>query len=75
MFHPIRSTRATIKNIKAAFRLFIDTLAQNSLALDVLAADQKQIRLQLDVLIAATDYLARAKRQELDRQGAGHRVR
>ena len=80
MFKKTRNKlRATIEAFKAAFALFIVTVenltrevASNTSKVEALAAEQKELQLKFDLLVDHTQYLAAAKRNELQRQG--HKV-
>jgi hypothetical protein len=72
MIHPIKQLRSTTADIKAAFRLFITTSQDNTIALRSLAAEQKELRERLDTLVDHSRFQVRVKKAELQR--AGHRV-
>ncbi len=57
------------KSIKAAFRLFIATVENNTAAIEALRAEQTQLRASLDTISTNTSYLAVSKREERRRQG------
>lgn len=58
MFHPIKE-----------FRSFVATLERLCTSLDVLAAEQKELRTKFDTLVEHSGYLATAKKNELRRAG------
>lgn len=58
--------------IKAAFRLFISTVQDNTKAVQALADEQKELRAKFDELVDHSAFQVRVKRAELQR--AGHRV-
>ena len=71
--------KSFIDSIRQAFALFITTVEKLTLAIEVntikvisLEAEQKVLRHKFDLLVEHTHYLARAKRNELER--SGHRV-
>ena len=70
--HPIKRIRNIIANIKAAFRLFIATQQENTIALQALRAEQKELREKLDVLVDHSAFQVRVTKQALNR--AGHKV-
>jgi hypothetical protein len=80
MFRSFKTTfRNTIACIKAAFRLFIDTVQantgatrSNTISVEALRDEQKALRQKLDTLVEHSAFQVRAKRAELGRQG--HRV-
>jgi hypothetical protein len=61
-----------MKKIIRAFRLFITTVEQNTIAVQALAAEQKELRTKLDTLVEHSAFQVRATKQQLAR--AGHRV-
>jgi hypothetical protein len=69
MFKKIHNT---IADIKAAFRLFIVTVQDNTFALQALTAEQKEHRAKFDELVDHSRFQVRVKKHELNR--AGHRV-
>ena len=62
----------TIKDVKAAFRLFITTVQGNTAALQTLAAEQRELRTQLEALVVDSNFMVTAKKKEIQR--SGHKV-
>jgi len=58
--------------VKAAFRLFITTMQNNTAALQALASEQKIVREKLDALVADSNYMVTAKKREPQRAGHAH---
>ena len=61
-----------IRNIKTAFHLFITTVQANTIAVEALASEQRELRSKLDTLVTNSHFIVRTKRSELQR--SGHKV-
>jgi len=67
-----KQIRTTIADIKAAFRLFIATVKDNTASLQTLATEQRELRTKFDELVEHSRFQVRVKKTELQR--SGHRI-
>ena len=60
------------KKLRAAFHLFIETVQANTTAVQALAAEQRDIRTRLDILVEHSAFQTHVTKQALSR--SGHKV-